>query len=173
MNIGEAAEASGVSAKMIRYYESIALIEPDSRTDAGYRIYDEEDVHTLRFIKRARTLGFSIEETTELLALWRDKSRASADVKTFAMRHVRELEAKVKELRAMVRTLRHLAESCHGDNRPDCPILDDLADPEWDTGATGRGSPRVRLKSPKDADCHCPDPNKHTGRAVRPRSRAH
>jgi Cu(I)-responsive transcriptional regulator len=128
MNIGEAASASGVSAKMIRYYESIGLIEPPARTEAGYRVYAGEDVHTLRFVKRARTLGFSIEETRELLALWHDKSRASADVKAFALKHIGELETKIAELQGMAQTLRHLARHCHGDHRPDCPILEDLAD---------------------------------------------
>lgn len=132
MNIGEAASASGVNAKMIRYYESIGLIGPPSRTGAGYRVYAGEDVHTLRFVKRARTLGFSIEETRELLALWRDKSRASADVKAFALKHIRDLETKIAELQGMARTLRHLAQHCHGDDRPDCPILEDLADPVGD-----------------------------------------
>jgi Cu(I)-responsive transcriptional regulator len=129
MNIGKAAEASGVSAKMIRYYESIGLLAKAARRENGYRDYDERDVHDLRFIKRARNLGFSVEATGELLALWRDKSRASADVKDFAMRHVSDLEAKISELQAMTRTLRHLASHCHGDARPDCPILDDLATP--------------------------------------------
>jgi Cu(I)-responsive transcriptional regulator len=141
MNIGEAAGTSGVSAKMIRYYESIGLIEPASRTQAGYRVYDHDDIHTLRFIKRARRLGFSIETTGELLALWRDKSRASADVKKLAMAHVRDLETKIAELQAMARTLRHLAESCHGDGRPDCPILDDLAE-------SHEGDAEIRLSLP-------------------------
>ncbi|WP_342359288.1 Cu(I)-responsive transcriptional regulator [Terrarubrum flagellatum] len=127
MNIGEAAAASGVSAKMLRYYESIGLIRAATRTESGYRVYGDEDVHTLRFIRRARGLGFSIEETSELLALWRDKSRASADVKQFALKHVRDLEAKIAELESMRRTLQHLAGACHGDHRPDCPILDDMA----------------------------------------------
>jgi Cu(I)-responsive transcriptional regulator len=127
MNIGEAAQASGISAKMVRYYERIGLIRPATRTESGYRVYNDEDVHTLRFIRRSRGLGFSIEETSELLALWRDKSRASADVKSFALKHVKELEAKIDELQAMCRTLRHLASNCHGDGRPDCPILDDMA----------------------------------------------
>ncbi|VXC96842.1 DNA-binding transcriptional activator of copper-responsive regulon genes [Bosea sp. 125] len=129
MNIGQAATASGVSAKMIRYYESIGLIEPPVRTEAGYRIYTAEEIHELRFIKRARTLGFSIEEARQLLALWRDKSRASADVKRFAMKHVRDLENKIEELQAMSLTLRHLARTCHGDDRPECPILADMALP--------------------------------------------
>ncbi|MGO4572040.1 Cu(I)-responsive transcriptional regulator [Microvirga sp. 2TAF3] len=127
MNIGEAAQASGISAKMVRYYERIGLIRPATRTESGYRVYDAEDIHTLRFIRRARGLGFSIEETGQLLALWRDKTRASADVKSFALKHVKELQAKIDELQAMSRTLRHLASHCHGDDRPDCPILDDMA----------------------------------------------
>ena len=101
MNIGEAARASGLSAKMVRYYESIGLIRPALRTESGYRVYGEDDIHTLRFIRRARGLGFSIEETSELLTLWRDKTRASADVKSFALKHVRELEAKIEELQAI------------------------------------------------------------------------
>jgi Cu(I)-responsive transcriptional regulator len=129
MNIGQASAGSGVTAKMIRYYESIGLIEPPARTDAGYRVYAAQDVHTLGFIKRARSLGFSVEDMRELLALWRDRSRASADVKALAMEHVRDLEAKIAELQGMSRTLRHLAEACQGDARPDCPILDDLAAP--------------------------------------------
>jgi len=127
MNIGQAAAHSGVSAKMIRYYESIGLIEPPARTAAQYRVYADDDVHTLRFVRRARDLGFSLEETRELIALWRDRSRASADVKKLAMAHVRDLEAKAAELSAMADTLRHLAAHCHGDHRPDCPILADFA----------------------------------------------
>ena len=144
MNIGQAADASGVTAKMIRYYESIGLIEAPARTEAGYRVYDAYDIHALCFIQRAWNLGFSIEETAELLALWRDKSRASADVKAFAVQHVRNLETKIAELQAMTRTLRHLASHCHGDTRPDCPILDDLAtldagEDKHDGGVPGRG----------------------------------
>lgn len=127
MNIGQAASASGVSAKMIRYYESISLIQPAGRTASGYRVYGQDDVHTLRFIRRARDYGFSLEETSTLLALWRDRSRASADVKAFAMKHVRDLEAKIAGLQAMRQSLLHLAETCHGDGRPDCPILDGMA----------------------------------------------
>lgn len=127
MNIGEAATHSGVSAKMIRYYESIGLITPPARTAAQYRVYADDDVHTLRFVRRSRDLGFSLDETRALLALWRDKSRASADVKRLAMTHVRDLEAKAAQLQAMADTLRHLARHCHGDSRPDCPILADFA----------------------------------------------
>ena len=127
MNIGQAAAASGVSAKMIRYYESIGLIAAPARTEAGYRVYASDEVHTLRFVRRTRMLGLSIEEARELLALWRDRGRASADVKRVALQHVRDLEAKIAELQAMAGTLRHLAKTCHGDDRPDCPILEDLA----------------------------------------------
>ncbi|WP_186416922.1 Cu(I)-responsive transcriptional regulator [Bosea sp. CS1GBMeth4] len=126
MNIGQAAEASGVSAKMIRYYEQIGLIEPPARSQSGYRVYAEQNVHTLRFVRRARSLGFSVEETGALLALWRDRSRASADVKALALKHVAELEEKAAALQAMATTLRHLASHCHGDRRPDCPILDEI-----------------------------------------------
>jgi Cu(I)-responsive transcriptional regulator len=130
MNIGQAAKASGVSAKMIRYYESIGLIEPVHRTDAGYRIYDDQDVHTLRFISRARDLGFSVDDMRELLALWRDRERASADVKAIALAHVEILEEKARALQQMSETLKHLASHCHGDGRPDCPIIEDFAKPE-------------------------------------------
>lgn len=127
MNIGQAAEATGVSAKMIRYYEQIGLIVPPPRTDSNYRVYGADEVHVLRFIKRARKLGFLVDETSTLLGLWHDKSRASAEVKDIANRHIAELKTKIAELEGMVRTLSHLAHCCSGDDRPDCPILDDLA----------------------------------------------
>ena len=127
MNIGEASSASGVSAKMIRYYESIGLIRRPQRTESNYRVYGADEVHVLRFVKRARTLGFSVEETATLLGLWQDKSRASAEVKEIASSHVAALETKIAELQSMVGTLRHLVHCCGGNNRPDCPILDDLA----------------------------------------------
>ena len=126
MNIGQAAKQSGISAKMIRYYESIGLISPAVRTDSGYRVYSDHDVHTLRFVRRARDLGFSVEQMNELLALWQDRSRASADVKRIALEHVEELERKAEALREMAATLKHLAQHCHGDARPDCPILENL-----------------------------------------------
>ncbi|ANN78333.1 Cu(I)-responsive transcriptional regulator [Bordetella flabilis] len=126
MNIGQAAAASGISAKMIRYYESIGLTAAPSRTGSGYRIYNDSDVHTLRFIRRARDLGFSIEQMRDLLALWRDRSRASGDVKRIAMEHVAELERKARALQQMADTLHHLADHCHGDDRPDCPIIEEL-----------------------------------------------
>lgn len=127
MNIGQASSASGVSAKMIRYYESIGLISPPLRTESNYRVYGADEVHTLRFVKRARTLGFSVEETATLLGLWQDKTRASAEVKDIATAHIGALETKITELQSMVKTLKHLAHCCSGDNRPNCPILDDLA----------------------------------------------
>ncbi len=127
MQIGTVADKSGVSAKAIRYYESIGLIQAASRSDSGYRIYGERDLRTLRFIQRARGLGFTVEEVGNLLALWRDTSRHSAQVKAMARRHVEEIDRKVAELGGMRNTLTHLMERCHGDDRPDCPILDDLA----------------------------------------------
>lgn len=128
MNIGEAATATGVSAKMIRYYESIQLIQPGKRTEANYRTYGEKDLHNLRFIKRARTLGFSLDQIRELLSLWQDSKRASADVKAIAQAHVAELQTRIEELTEMRDTLSHLAQVCSGDDRPDCPILQGLAE---------------------------------------------
>ena len=126
-NIGEAAELSGVSAKMIRHYESIGLIPEAGRTFAGYRLYTEADIHRLRFIKRSRSLGFSTRQIETLLGLWNNRSRASAEVKKLAQAHADELAAKIAEMQAMQRTLQDLARRCHGDGRPECPILDDLA----------------------------------------------
>jgi MerR family copper efflux transcriptional regulator len=128
-NIGEAAKASGVSAKMIRHYESIGLTGEARRTDAGYRVYTQQDVQVLQFIHRARALGFSLEQIGNLLALWQDKQRASADVRALARQHIEELDRKIAEMQSMRRTLERLASSCHGDQRSDCPILDDLAAP--------------------------------------------
>ncbi|MFC0386248.1 Cu(I)-responsive transcriptional regulator [Muricoccus vinaceus] len=127
MRIGEAAGASGVSAKMIRHYEAVGLLPAASRRDSGYRDYGAAEVHALRFIRRARDLGFSLGEIAGLLALWADRGRASAEVKRLALSHVEALEEKARSLSAMAATLRHLAESCHGDGRPECPILEDLA----------------------------------------------
>lgn len=126
MKIGQASTESGVSQRMIRHYESIGLIGKAARRDSGYRDYDERDVHTLRFIGRARDLGFPIEEIGKLLALWQDRGRASADVKALALARAAELKRKAKELDAMRRSLEHLAANCHGDDRPDCPILGGL-----------------------------------------------
>lgn len=129
MNIGQAAKLSGVSTKMIRYYEQIGLIPKAIRSDAGYRHYSSSEVHSLRFIRRARDLGFSVEQISTLLVLWRDRDRASADVKAMALSHAVGLKTKIAELHAMVQTLEHLADHCHGNDRPDCPILADLAEP--------------------------------------------
>jgi len=127
MNIGQAAAASGVSAKMIRHYESIGLIGAATRTVSGYRVYTGHDIHTLSFIRRARDLGFSVPRIRDLLALWRDQDRASADVKRIALEHVEALQSKMREIEAIADTLLHLAEHCHGDDRPDCPIIHGLA----------------------------------------------
>lgn len=128
LNIGEAAKASGVSAKMIRHYESIGLLPRAQRSNGNYRIYGPQEVHNLRFIHRARSLGFPLETIRELLALWRNRQRSSAQVKKLAMAHVEQLEAKIAEMQEMAATLKHLAHHCHGDHRPDCPILEKLAD---------------------------------------------
>jgi len=126
MNIGQAARETGVTAKMIRHYESLNLLKPATRTAAGYRVYDEKEVHTLRFIRRARDLGFSMKEIQQLLGLWQNKRRASAEVRRIAQAHIAALDQKIRELQGMRRTLEHLVHSCHGDERPDCPILEDL-----------------------------------------------
>jgi Cu(I)-responsive transcriptional regulator len=126
MNIGQAANSAGVSAKRIRYYEQIGLIGAAKRSEAGYRVYSERDLHTLQFVRRSRQLGFSIPEISTLLALWQDRGRSSADVKRVAMAHVEELRTKIIELQSMVDTLEDLADHCEGDARPDCPILAEL-----------------------------------------------
>jgi MerR family copper efflux transcriptional regulator len=127
LDIGRAAKASGVSVKMIRHYEAIGLLGKVARTYANYRVYSEHDVHNLRFIRRSRTLGFSIEDIRALLSLWQNKGRPSAAVKKIAGAHMATLERRVAEMQSMLTTLRHLSQHCHGDQRPDCPILDDLA----------------------------------------------
>lgn len=127
VNIGSAAELSGISAKMVRHYESLGLLPHVARTDSGYRQYSEADVHTLRFIKRSRDLGFSMAEIAELVTLWQNRRRASASVKRIAQKHVDELATRIEAMQSMQRTLRQLLHHCHGDERPDCPILDDLA----------------------------------------------
>ena len=127
MNIGEASKQSGVSAKMIRHYEGLGLLPAAPRTEAGYRQYDAAAVHTLRFIRRARDLGFGTDEIHALLALWRNRKRASGQVKRIALAHATDLQRRIDAMQAMQRTLEHLARCCAGDARPDCPILDDLA----------------------------------------------
>ena len=160
MNIGQAAQATGISAKMIRYYESIGLIGPALRTESGYRVYGDHELHTLRFVRRARDLGFSVEQMNELLALWRDRSRASADVKRIALEHVQELERKAEALRDMAATLKHLAQNCHGDGRPDCPILEGL-----------QGIDPLRLRRRRGCSAAGGPPRLFRGRAAAPRAR--
>lgn len=126
MNIGQAAKASGISAKMIRYYESVGLLPTANRTGGGYRHYDPADIHRLRFIRRARDLGFTFEQVRELLKLWSDQERSSADVKALAEAHIAGLEARARQLGEMIGTLRHLVGQCQGDSRPDCPIIQGL-----------------------------------------------
>ena len=127
VNIGDAARLSGVSAKMVRHYESLSLLPRVGRTDSGYRQYAETELHTLRFIKRARDLGFSMDEIAELVGLWQNRRRASANVRRVAQKHAEDLAHRIEAMQEMQRTLQHLIHCCHGDERPDCPILDALA----------------------------------------------
>lgn len=127
ISIGQAARASGVSAKMIRHYESLGLLPPAPRTEAGYRLYGEDALHSLRFIRRSRDLGFGMAEIAQLLDLWRNRRRTSAGVRRIAQAHVDDLARRIAGMQAMQRTLEHLVHCCHGDDRPQCPILDDLA----------------------------------------------
>jgi Cu(I)-responsive transcriptional regulator len=143
MKIGGASAASGISERMIRHYEKIGLMPKATRRDSGYRDYDERDVHTLKFIGRARDLGFPVEEIRTLLALWNDRGRASADVKALALARVAELRRKERELHEIRRTLEDLAASCHGDQRPDCPIIGGLAGPETELKSEPASSPEV------------------------------
>ena len=130
MNIGEAAERTGVSAKMIRYYESVGLLPSAARRANGYRDYGDQDIAVLQFVRRTRDLGFSLDEVSTLLGLWSDKKRPSREVKRLAETHIADLEHRIREMRAVMKTLRGLAQHCHGDERSDCPILDDLATPK-------------------------------------------
>ena len=127
MNIGQAADASGITAKMIRHYESIGLIDPARRSEAGYRLYDSKDLNTLRFIRQSRALGFSLSRIRTLLELWQNRDRSSKEVKALATEHIAELEQKIRELEAIKSTLSTLVKHCHGDDRPECPILEGLA----------------------------------------------
>jgi MerR family transcriptional regulator, copper efflux regulator len=140
MNIGEASKASGVSTKMIRYYETIGLIRRPLRTESGYRVYSEGEVQALRFISHARDVGFSIEQMSNLLALWRDGRRASGKVKTITSAHIESLETKVGSLLSMIAALRHLSDDCHGDDQPECAIIDGFASAI--SGVRGRRHPR-------------------------------
>ena len=157
MNIGEASKASKVSAKMIRYYEQIGLIPPADRNDSGYRAYSQDDVHRLHFIRRARDLGFSVTEISDLLGLWNDKSRRSADVKRLAQQHISELDRRIASMLEMAETLKALIRCCAGDERPDCPILHTLEqldtsddEPEARTGAVPRrASGNAAAKKPR------------------------
>ena len=128
MNIGEASRQSGVSAKMIRHYEDIGLIPRANRTTSGYRVYSGADLHRLGFVRQARNLGFSISQIRELLDLWQDKHRSSREVKKLALNHMEELDERIRELQAMRKTIAHLAQHCHGDERPECPIIEGLAE---------------------------------------------
>ena len=139
MNIGEAAKGSGVSAKMIRHYESIGLFPEANRTDSGYRQYSDKEVSTLRFIRQSRDLGFSLEQIRELLGLWQNRRRPSRQVKALAQAHIQELDVKLQELQAMKATLEHLVHCCNGDDRPDCPIIDNLANPDPKAGPAKAG----------------------------------
>ncbi|MBL8307602.1 MAG: Cu(I)-responsive transcriptional regulator [Rubrivivax sp.] len=143
MNIGEASKASGVSAKMIRHYESVGLFPEAARTESGYRQYTDKEVRTLRFVRQSRDLGFSIEQIRKLLGLWQDRKRPSRQVRALALAHIEELDEKLGELRAMKATLEHLVHCCHGDDRPDCPIIDSLAQQR-----------RERARSSEGADAH-------------------
>ena len=127
VNIGEAARRSGVSAKMVRHYEGLGLLAKVARTDGGYRQYAEADIHTLRFVKRARDLGFSMEEIAQLVGLWQNRRRTSASVRRIAQKHAEDLEQRIAAMQEMRKTLRHLIHCCHGDERPECPILEELA----------------------------------------------
>ena len=147
MNIGQAAAVSGVSAKMIRHYESVGLFPEAARTESGYRQYAAREVNTLRFIRQSRDLGFSIEQIRELLGLWQNRRRPSRQVKALAEAHIQELEQKLQELQAMKATLEHLAHCCHGDDRPDCPIIESLADESGPISASNSRSAMSGLRS--------------------------
>ena len=149
MNIGQAAKASGVSAKMVRHYEAVGLVPAPPRTDAGYRQYTASEVHTLRFIRQARDLGFSIHEIGELLSLWHNRKRPSRLVKALAQAHIQALEQKAQELLAMKATLQHLVQCCHGDERPECPILDQLASGLPALAAAAAGPRKTAFKAPR------------------------
>ena len=149
LNIGDAATASGVSAKMIRHYEDLGLIPKPRRTAAGYRVYNDADVHTLRFVRKARDLGFSTSQISGLLSLWHDRRRPSSKVKALAEEHIRELDQKLMEMQAMKAVLEHLVHCCHGDDRPECPILESLS--EGGTADASAATPAKRSGSLRGA----------------------
>jgi MerR family copper efflux transcriptional regulator len=151
MNIGQAAAASGVSAKMIRHYESVGLFPEARRTESGYRQYAEADVNTLRFIRHSRDLGFSIEQIRELLGLWQNRQRSSRQVKALAQAHIDELEQKLRELEAMKATLEHLVHCCHGDDRPECPIIENLSQA---AGSNVPSAPALQRRLPSSRAKH-------------------
>lgn len=155
MNIGEAAALSGVSAKMVRHYESLGLLAPVARTEAGYRQYGMSEVHTLRFIRRGRELGFSMAEIGALLELWRNRRRASADVKRIAQAHIDDLDRRIAEMSGMRRTLEHLVHGCQGNDRPDCPILDELADARDHAKVSAPRRERNASTAPQQGGGHC------------------
>jgi MerR family copper efflux transcriptional regulator len=148
MNIGQAARQTGLSSKKIRHYETIGLLKNATRSASGYRVYDENDLHVLRFIKRARSLGFALGQIKTLLSLWQDRKRASKNVKALAEQHINELEARIAELSQMREVLEHLAQNCSGDQRPDCPILSELAAPQQDSCRAAE-TPRSPRKKPR------------------------
>lgn len=171
MNIGLAASQAGVSAKMVRYYESLGLLPKIARTDSGYRQYEDRDVHTLRFIRRGRDLGFSMAEIADLLKLWQNRRRASADVKRIALAHVADLDRRMVEMAAMKKTLENLADCCRGDDRPDCPILDELGS---ETASAMNAVPAGAVAAVKQhqhkeqgADARNPRRGSHPGRSPR------
>ena len=155
MNIGEAAALSGVSAKMVRHYESLGLLAPVARTESGYRQYGMSEVHTLRFIRRGRELGFSMAEIGALLELWRNRRRASADVKRIALGHMGDLDRRIAEMSAMRRTLEHLVHGCQGNDRPDCPILDELADASDHAPVRPSRREKSAATAPQQGGGHC------------------
>jgi Cu(I)-responsive transcriptional regulator len=152
LNIGQAAAASGVSAKMIRHYEEVGLLPAARRTESGYRQYDESEVQTLRFIRHSRDLGFSIPEIAQLVSLWQNRRRPSREVKALAREHIRELEEKAQEILAMKSALEHLVRCCRGDDRPECPIIDSLAAEQFG----GNGSSKLSSEAPRNRHHHRP-----------------
>jgi MerR family copper efflux transcriptional regulator len=155
LNIGQAAAASGVSAKMIRHYEEVGLLPAARRTESGYRQYGDADVQTLRFVRHSRDLGFSIPEIAQLVSLWQDRSRPSREVKELAQEHIKELEEKVQELVAMKSALEHLVRCCRGDDRPECPIIESLAaDRPPASGAMKSGRQAPGLRQHRRSDEH-------------------